>query len=192
MINWTKDFPLPKWAEPLLQGVAYWMGYKGQLYWGYPLSEGAIVGESVSFINGNLRPDEKLECEVMYRNLGLVNAGQTRADLVISSGNDIKTVIEVKRAVAADHLVKDDLERLCKYHSHNVNARCFLLLVSQNAMPKVYIDANKGEAQRGNIITTDYTAKVRRACKATGTFKKKTTGSYACLIEVVSRIEHED
>ncbi len=173
MINWTKDFPLPKWAEPLLQGVAYWMGYKGQLYWGYPLSEGAIVGEAVSFINGNLDIGERLDCEVMYRKLGLANVGQTRADIVISSGDDVKAVIEVKRAVAANHLVKDDLERLCKYHSHNVNARCFLLLVSQNAIPKNYIDPSSGEARRSNMNEADYTAKVRRACKATGTFKKR-------------------
>lgn len=57
---------LPKWIDPLLQGLTYWIGYKKQLYPHHPLSEGAIVGESQNLIYSRLEKAQKLHCEYPY------------------------------------------------------------------------------------------------------------------------------
>ncbi len=72
------------WTGRLIQGSSFWVGYKSQLYH-YPLTEGAIVGEAAALLNSKLDSDYTLECEVMYKDLGLKDVGQTRADLVIKN-----------------------------------------------------------------------------------------------------------
>lgn len=42
--------PSPEWTDSLLQRLAYWIGYKKQYYRFYPLSEDAIVGETLSLL----------------------------------------------------------------------------------------------------------------------------------------------
>lgn len=185
MIKWS-DYPLQKWSNPLLQGLAFWLGYRTQLYRFYPLSEGAIVNEAASLIHGNLEDKFNLECEVMYKRLGVSKAGQTRADIVIKKGKKIDTVIEVKRASSSATKIKNDLVRLAKVNNAKKLSRCYLLLVSQGQIPQDFVDANTGEASGIEIYGDGYTAKVRRLCKASASFKKKEKANYACLIEVIS------
>ena len=176
----------PFWTENLLQGSAFWMGYKTQLYRHYPLTEGAIVGEAVSLISGTLKEGHKLECEVMYKNLNVSTNSQKRADLVIKNNDSIEAVIEVKRAKSSNKKVEEDFKRLAKFHESNPSSRCFLLLVSQKFKPTNYIN-EKGEAVLTVVNGDNYIAKVRRACKAATSFKSKENAHYSCLIEVVSK-----
>jgi hypothetical protein len=185
-IAWISDYPLPGWTHQLLQGSAFWIGYKTQLYRHYPLTEGAIVGEAVSLIKGSLNDGYQLECEMMYKKLGLKDSGQTRADLIIKDGDRIDSVIEVKRAKAANKKVAKDLVRLAKFHRHSPNTRCFLLLVSQKERPLNYIKED-GNAFPNEINAPEYIAKVRRACKAASSFKGTDSAHYSCLIEVISK-----
>ena len=94
MIEWTKDYPLPIWVNPLLQGTSFWMGYKTQLYRHYPLTEGAIVGEAVALLKGNLDSNFRLECERMYKELNVPIETKERADLVIMEDGKIRNQLE--------------------------------------------------------------------------------------------------
>lgn len=183
----------PYWTERLLQGLAFWVGYKSELYH-YPLTEGAIVGEAAAILNGRLDREYKLKCELMYKDLDRMSGdlygslfNQQRADLVIENDNLIDTVIEVKRSKASNVKIKDDFKRLAKYHSSNPIARCFMLLVSQRHRPKNYINDN-GNAFRKEIKGDGYRAKVRRSCKASSNFRNGNSAQYACLIEVQSDV----
>ena len=174
----------PYWAEKLLQGTSFWMGYKTQLYRHYPLTEGAIIGEAVSLIKGTLKEYYQLECELMYKDLNVETTTRQRADLVIKKGANIDSVIEVKRAKSTHKKVTEDFKRLAKCHKSNPKARCFLLLVSQKFRPSNYIN-EKGKAIAKEIKAEGYIAKVRRACKAASSFESKESAHYSCLIEVI-------
>lgn len=176
---------LPSWSEPLLQGIAFWLGYKKQLYRHYPLSEGAIIGEACHIIYANISESDSLICEKMYKAMGVRGAGQTRADLVIIDKvtQNEKVIIEVKRNGASVKLINDDLKRLAEVKKTKKNVRCFLLLVSESLRPKSFVNDN-GMAVKKTIRFADFHANVRRACKATGSFRGKDSAHYACLIEV--------
>jgi hypothetical protein len=178
-MSWER--PL-NWTETLLQGSAFWVGYKSQLHH-YPLTEGAIIGEAAALLNGKLDSDYSLECELMYRDLNVPIESQIRADLIIKQGDRIDSVIEVKRAKTANKKVTDDFKRLAECHKKNPNTRCFLLLVSQKFRPSNYVSED-GKAIRKEIKGIGYVAKVRRACKAVASFKSKDNAHYSCLIEV--------
>ena len=173
------------WAEPLLQGISFWLGYKKQLYRHYPLTEGAIVGEAIHLVYANISENDSLICEKMYKEMGVKDAGQTRADLVIidKKSKNEKVIIEVKRNSASQKLIDGDLKRLSEVKKTKRNVRCFLLLVSQSLKPKKFVN-NNGMAVKGDIPIADFHVNVRRVCKATGSFKGKNAAHYACLIEV--------
>jgi hypothetical protein len=176
---------LPSWTEPLLQGITFWLGYKKQLYRHYPLSEGAIIGEACHLVYANILEIDSLICEIMYKKMGVKDAGQTRADLVIidKATQKEKVIIEVKRNSASLKLINEDLKRLADVKRKKHNVRCFLLLVSQSSKPKTFVNHN-GMAVKKTIPFADFHADVRRVCKATGSFKGKNSAHYACLIEV--------
>jgi len=136
------DSKLPKWAEPLLQGLSYWLGYKKQLYRHYPLSEGAIIGEALHLIYSNIGEGEKLECEVMYNmlNENINHMGNARADIVIKNPNDIPIhVIETKRSIAPNAAIIDDFKKLANAKSKFPNCHFYLLLVAQGRRPSNYV-----------------------------------------------------
>jgi len=194
---------LPNWTEELLTGLAFWVGYKRQYYRHYPLSEGAIVAESLSLLNAKIS-SQKLLPEVQYKNLCPVdnsnNFNLERADIVITNtkskknedlSGDIDCVIEVKRYSAGEILIERDLERLAKllYYSNKHKIRCFLIVVAQNKKPKKFI-TGKGNAEKKNLpLSFGYEASVRRVCKATASFGKNSMkhANYAYLIEVMRK-----
>lgn len=180
---WEK---LPYWAEKVLQGISFWMGYKTQLFYNYPLTEGAIVGEVISLINGNLTDGFSLNCEVMYKKLNTQIDSQERADLVIYFKDKLHTIIEVKRAKASNQKISDDLLRLARCHKVNPSVRCFLVIVSQKFRPSSYVN-DTGKAVTKEINGDGFVAKVRRATKAAASFEKKNTAFYSCIIEVKSK-----
>ncbi len=197
----------PDWTDCVLQGLAYWIGYKKQYYRHYPLSEGAIVGEVLSLLASNLDRDILLESEVMFKNFCTDWKGNGRADIVISKKNNqidiqnnLNIIIEVKREEAPKHQINKDLERLAKFKEQceNSDKRCFLILVSQGKRPSDFVTEN-GNAKHAEIKIPNSKfciAKTRRVCKAISKFDKlngNTTikaakdAHYACLIEVLKR-----
>jgi hypothetical protein len=196
----------PEWTDAVLQGLAYWVGYKKQYYKFYPLSEGAIVGETLSLLSSHLPKGLRIDPEVMYKKIcSNCSSKNSRADIVISRHNkknhdaeqDVSCIIEVKREDAPKRQIKKDLTRLANYISKTKNeeARAFLLLVSQGKRPEDFV-TKKGNAKHENIKIAEYEkyiAKVRRVCKATSKFDNRNhivaadNAHYACLIEVIKK-----
>lgn len=189
MATKIKKDKLPYWAEPLLQGITFWVGYKKQLYPHYPLTEGAIVSEATNLIHSNLADDEILVCEKMYKDIAINGVGQTRADLVFlnKTSKAVKYIIEVKRSSASNTLINKDISRLGTAKQSINNARCFLLVVSQSSLPEIFVNEETGKAKTTELPDDNFKpakAFVRRVCKATGSFDKKNKAHFACLIEV--------
>lgn len=180
-----KKKDLRHWTDPLLQGLAFWLGYEQQITRNYKLTEGAIFAEAVKLIRANLYKNEKLHTEKMYRELGVKDFGQQRVDLVVSNEDGLIAVLEVKRNIKDFRLIIKDFERLRALNSQHKNTKCFLLFASQGVRPKRFVN-EKGTANNIDFIGKNYIAHVRRVCKATSTFRSKEKAHYVCLIEVLS------
>jgi len=176
---------LPKWTDPLLQGLSYWIGYKKQLYPHHPLSEGAIVAESQNLIYSRLEKGQKLYCEYPYTNIINVK-NENRVDLVITENDKPSVVIEVKRIEAGMSLIYRDFEKLLVLKSGNKNLKCFVLLVCQQKIPKKFVRRD-GISFKGKISIKSIDVKVLRTCKSTNSFKKEaiSKANYVSLIEVL-------
>ena len=180
---------LPIWVNPLLQGLAYWIGYKKQLYPHYHLSEGAIVGESTNIIYSNLEKSQKLHCEYTYSKI-LNYDSEYIADLVITENNKPSIVIEIKRLEAGITRITRDFEKLTAIVCSDPNLRCFVLLVCQQKIPKHFV-TDKGDSKTGNLkfraMTGNVDVRVRRTCKSISSFKENgiAKANYVCLIEVL-------
>lgn len=210
---------LPEWSGNVLQGLAYWIGYKKQHYRFYPIREGEIVGETLGLLSSKLDNNLRLNAEVMFKDMCDKWKGNGRADIVISSKRkenfdyktDVRYIIEVKRRESNKNEIEKDLKRLAKFSetTKNKNVRCFILLVSQDKRPDKYVRKD-GNADTNNIPIDDslaYVARVRQVKKALDKFfaftigkdkkKKKTTNvtnkaHYVCLIEVVKKCNIEE
>lgn len=205
--------PIPAWTDEVLQGLAYWIGYRRSYYRHYPLLEGAITAELCNLLNGKLdhHSDGRLFCEVPYKNTYLesLTRGEPdaiRIDLLIAEENapikdarkhifldTAKIAIEVKRGNASTFEITKDLFRLANLNAMRPDIRTFLLIVSESKLPSQYdwfSDPKDGDdvSAARNPISIDganSVMKVRRICKAMGSLKAKAFHS-AILIEVVS------
>jgi len=192
------------WLETALQGLCFWIGHRHALFRDYPLTEGALVGELCNLIQAN-KPDYlTLFPEKMYKAFIPKSAitgdwpGLTRADLILCSksyrqseqkadlSQAVRFVIEVKRAVANQALILDDLKRLAKYLSvAGSGKRGFLVVIGESGPPEKFVTVN-GNARREKpkIDDTDACYQVRRVLKAASSFNGQSSAHYACLIEV--------
>lgn len=192
----AKRKPVPNWAKKALQGVAYWIGHRRSLYRGYPLSEGALVAEICNLVYANLPIDHVLQCEVQYSSLlgrvamrkaaeqGL--AGLSRIDILIVRKSDQKPVflIEVKRAIASNERINDDLWRL-SLASRATKARAFLFVVSEASRPERFVDREgKSILRLRSDKARAFSYQVRHTLKAAHLFNHRDTAQYACVIEV--------
>lgn len=181
---------LPKWVNPSLQALAFWIAYKKQLYQHHPIKEGAIVLELLGLISSNIDNKVYTHSEVQYRS----NNKNNLADIVLAdsplrknlSYKEILSIIEVKRDKSKTK-INPDIERLGKYKIENPQVRCFLIVVSESKRPNRFV-GNNGEAL--GIIEksewNDYKVNVRRVCKATSSFRDNNVekAHYVCLIEI--------
>lgn len=178
----------PKWIDPVLQGLAYWIGYKKQFYHGHLINEGAIVSEALSLLSVNIEPVQKIYCEEMYSKIVSGINRKERADLVIYKNDKIEFVIEVKRFESGKNLIDADLKKLARIKNGNIEIRCFLLLVSQKSIPFLFVNEN-GVAYRStlSIPNSKFSSKVIRVCKAANSFHEDAylKANYACLIEII-------
>lgn len=180
----------------VLQGLAYWIGYKQQLYRHYPIREGEIVGELLSLSSSRFDSYYMVEAEVMYKSL-CKGWGKTteRADIVIT---DVKTsekyVIEVKRKEADIKDVLEDFYRLGKLKDKDNSITSLLIHVSPNARPTRFVDENgKAVRNKETLIYSRFT-QVKMVKKALNQFYSFVNGKkvdsavekahYVSLIEV--------
>jgi hypothetical protein len=197
---------IPKWAEPVLHGLSYWIGHQRAYFSDYPLLEGAITAEMCSLVNSKIEHsiDGYLYCEVMYKHLtGFEDPDQRRADILIAKtekflpnverkdlAGTVTTVIEVKRGNVAKTEVTKDLQRLAHIKFLKPSVRAFLIIVSEGKLPNQYDWFAESEddvvaSRRAiKIEAKNAVCKVRRVCKVTSSLRTQKTFHSAILIEV--------
>jgi hypothetical protein len=175
----------PSWVEPALQGLAFWLGYRKQLFRHHDLPEGALVAELSTIMYAHIGEDEILECEYPYSGL-IADPDLSRVDIALLRGDVPHTFIEVKRGKAPARLIEDDIKKLARIKESNPEIRCFLIIGSQGRLPGRYVDRDSGKAIRGIQETSDAMKfRVSRVCKAAASFEKKESAMYVCLVEVL-------
>lgn len=196
---------VPGWAEPMLQGLAFWTGYNRSRYHGYMLGESAFVAEAGRLLDANLEDDTELCMEVQYRELLPTGAapcravGRNRADLVVvkkqvpsknrpALAKHVRSVIEVKRASAPTAEVTADLQRLFDWVvAVGSPARAFLLVASEGKEPRQFVKNGLAIPGTRGVPDRDGAYRVRRVCKAARSFRRPGSAHYAVLVEVVAR-----
>ena len=176
--------PIPVWAEATLQGLAYWDGYKTELFPHYHLSEGAVAAELHALIYAHTDRATRVECEShCYKD------HNHRADITIVNQDYIDEVIEVKiggyRGNASRGLLLSDLRRLSAFKKRYSDTRCFLLYVSQSKHPNYFVDKNGNASRKPDFkLGQEIAFSVRRVCKAYESKRQGSGAHFVCLIEV--------
>ena len=180
---------LPKWVAPVMQALAYWIGYKKELYRHHLLNEGAIVAELASLINANKSEGDVVKCEQYYDQIDGIKDTKIRADISILRDNKIHTVIEVKREEAGNVLIENDVLKLLSIKERHPKVKCYQIIVAQGKKPRKYV-SDKGVSNKIEyaIVDTEYCTKAIRVCKSNSSFKDESPkkANYVCLIEVVA------
>jgi len=192
----------PVFLERALQGLAYWMGYRGAYFHSYPLPEAAIVTEACNLIQSNLGDTQVLRPEVMYRKLVRQASSDindlTRVDLAVLSksapnpykennvSDYVQYVIEVKRGSSTEASIDEDLRRLFEFkNACSHNARALLILASEAKLPERFVeDAGVSKLHRHDIPNSEGCYHVRRTVKAAHSFERKEHANYVCVVEV--------
>jgi hypothetical protein len=112
----------PDWVNPVLQGLAYWIGYRQQFYDGHLINEGAVVSEAVGLLSSKLDSNYSIRCEVLYSDIVEKHRGRDRADIIINDQNQIESVIELKRFESG----KTMIEMICA-SCHRLKEKTFKL-----------------------------------------------------------------
>jgi hypothetical protein len=192
---------LPRWAQPALQGLAFWIGHRRALYSDHPLAEAALVAELCNLIHAHLpRKERQLRCEVQYSELKVKSAVMgpfARMDLLISARptpqNDQFTpliAIEVKRYSAPTKLIDADLQRLAAVKLARPEMRAFLVVVAEASHPKDYVSSDGDAIVKSQPVpNTDFIFRVRRVLKASPSFSTDQidNAQFVCLIEVLPK-----
>lgn len=196
---------MPPWASPVLQGLAFWLGYQRILAPDQYMSEGAIVAELGRLLFAHREPNTVVEPEVFYRHIrglhGIRTDSRTRIDLTIARGRrpsrskkfaqgQVISLIEVKHRQSDSTLVLEDINYLGDALSQNdYRMRGFLIYASEAERPTLFTD-RMGRARKPRISTTKRGVrfKVRRVCRAIAKVPSENaaaTAHYAVLIEVL-------
>jgi hypothetical protein len=197
---------LPKWAEPALQGISYWIGWNYARYPHWPLTEGALVAELQRLIASNIDSDEALCAEVNVEDL--LNPKLTndeirpgRVDIVLVKKikgqrldahrvrEDAVAIIEVKRSGPWNKIEEDIVRLSCLERHLGDSARSFVIITSQaKSFGKHF--AKDGVALKPWQSLGDAEYKVRRLCRATAALSGRSSSHCACIIEVRARARH--
>jgi hypothetical protein len=197
--------PIPDWAAPALQGLAYWLGSQHALGLAANISEGAIAWELIRQVFTHRLAGRYVEAEVFYRHIPEVNPepgaleSNERADLVITKAprpdrstafgeHDVEAVIEIKHSRSRKDLVWTDIDFLAAQRSRHPELRAFLIYASLDERPEDFTESN-GAAMDPRDARTKLGSRyrVRRVCRATQIIpsnNKHAKGHYAVLIEV--------
>jgi hypothetical protein len=198
--------PIPNWAFPALQGLAYWLGSQYALGLAANISEGAIAWELSRLLFTHRSDSRVLEAEVLYRDIpefnsrGQLDDSQERADLVIVTcrragrdvpyrRGDVEAIVEIKHNRSQKRLVWRDIDFFGVRKSESERIRAFLIYASINERPEDFTQENgkaiKPRTSRSPSGKAIY--KVRRVCRATWRVPEENRmarGHYAILVEV--------
>lgn len=203
--------PLPKFFEPVLQGLAYWVGYERSYFKNYHIAESAAVHEAAKLLSVHIESEQKVFCEVPYSAIKPQNTQKTgtkgkHADILVAKGritedcfefSSVDFLLEVKRYTKPYRKIAEDIEKLCDYLDEAgpySPVRAFLLVISEHIMPEMFAeifhhdssDTVSAKREVFPVINREgYYFKVRRLCKALHTDKHSDTAHFVCTVEVV-------
>lgn len=140
----------PAGFKQALQGLAFWIGYKNELYNNHNLFEGAISNELISLLKAHLSKEYAISQEEFYRNLTKKKSKKftnDRVDICIykkdnKSIEKLDSIMEFKRYSPSDSNLIADLEYLSEFKRLNPYVRCFLVITSQSGFPKKLLNDN--------------------------------------------------
>lgn len=197
--------PIPDWAAPALQGLAYWLGSQHSLGLAANVSEGAIAWELMRQVFTYRQLDRHIEAEVFYRHIPELSQqedvaeSKTRADLVIAKSarsdrgvsyriGEVEAVIEIKHNRSRKDLVWQDIDYLAQQRAAHPELRAFLVYASINERPREFTGQTGASIiPRRRKTPNGSRYRVRRVCRATYLIpskNKSARGHYAVLIEV--------
>ena len=205
----AKILPIPDWAAPALQGLAYWLGSQHALGLSANISEGAIAWELIRQVFTHRLPNSHVEAEVFYRHIpelngtGQLASSRERADLVVANADrsnrevsyaagSVEAIIEIKHSRSRKELVWQDIDYLSEQRAKHPELRAFLIYASINERPTDFTDETGASVDPRNRKTPNgHRYRVRRVCRATHRIpskNKSAIGHYAVLIEVAPPI----
>jgi len=200
-----KIAPIPDWAAPALQGLAYWLGSQHASGLASNISEGAIAWELMRQLHTHRLPLRVLEAEVFYRHIpefmvgGVPEDARHRADLVIATATradrgvsygagQVEAVIEIKHSRSRKTLVWDDIDYLAERRVSSPSVRAFLIYATIDERPEEFTNADGSAIKPRDQLTPEGSKyRVRRVCRATQRIpsqNRKALGHYAVLIEI--------
>ncbi len=149
--------PIPDWASPSLQGLAYWLGSQYSFGLAANVSEGAIAWAFNTLVFAHRTQGRHLEAEVQYRHIpelnrrGSLASSRERADLVLANvvradrgkaygSGEVEAIIEIKHNRSRKALVWEDIDYLGEQRRKNRSIRAFLIYASINDRPEEFTD----------------------------------------------------
>jgi len=172
--------------EAALQGLAFWISLRQVSYSEHIINEGALVTEFVSLLRTKLDNDFAIPNESKYN-----KKSNKRMDIEIVK-KDSKAriaIIEVKRYLGGERLIKEDIKKLinAKKEKENKDVLCYLAVISENRTSKLFVD-KKGNAVRKNLSPEKNFTTNLRVLKSTKSFKfkngKPPKANYCCLLKI--------
>jgi hypothetical protein len=198
--------PIPDWASPSLQGLAYWLGSQYSFGLAANVSEGAIAWAFNTLVFAHRTQGRHLEAEVQYRHIpelnrrGSLASSRERADLVLANvvradrgkaygSGEVEAIIEIKHNRSRKALVWEDIDYLGEQRRKNRSIRAFLIYASINDRPEEFTDLSGASPNQRNWLTPNKETnfRIRRVCRATHRIpsqNKLAVGHYAVLVEV--------
>ena len=155
--------------ERMLQGLAYWLAYKGETY-KCEIFEADAVTEAIQILLFQLPSGYKVVREFPYVSISKSFGGK-RADLaILNANNECECLIEFKLADATNERYEGDVIKMGGVKACNPNLDCYVIILYRKSckidVPKKLVD-NNGKAMKKEItVNSSQRIRVRRVCNA--------------------------
>lgn len=167
--------------EHMLQGLAYWLAYKGETY-KCTIVEADAITEAVQILSSQLPSGYKVVKEFSYGNISKSYGGK-RADLaILNADKECECLVEFKLADAKNGGYVSDVKKMSIVKKGNLNIDCYVIILYRKSckidVPKKLVD-DKGKAKRKVNNMPNLT--VRRVCNAIRSQTAKNMKKVICL-----------
>lgn len=162
--------------ERMLQGLAYWLAYKGETY-KCAIIEADAVSEAIQILQSQLPSGYKVVREFPYGTISKSFGGK-HADLAILNANkECECLIEFKLADATNERYAGDVEKMGGVKACNSNIDCYVIILYRKSckkdVPKKLVN-NNGKAMKKEItVNSSQRIRVRRVCNAIRSYSSK-------------------
>lgn len=151
--------------EHMLQGLAFWLGYRIECYSGHRIPEAVIVETAIGLLNSHLdHGSYQIRCEYSYRLMG--GKDNQRADIVILERSTQKPicVMEFKLSDDTNNGVWGDVKKLAQL-PNDLYRIVILLSRKKDNMTSLFI-TGKGYAKKKIVNPNNVPVSVIRSAKS--------------------------